>query len=254
MDEQHRYQGEEVSEILDLAIRAEARRPLGAGGSGITLREIQDAAIEAGIDPQRVADAAFVLASRQQVIPAQRVLGLPVSVTRVVELPRPLSSGEWEILVSELRDTFAAPGQVGSQGEAREWRNGRLRVLLEPAASGQRLRMTTLNRRLRTALGVGAAELIAGLSFLGSLVPTASAGGFTLQELMGLVPSVVVTATGLGILGWARSALPRWAAERSSQMDEVAMRVRALLEESPTDSAVNRNGAQPLESTTRVGS
>ncbi|MEQ1911225.1 MAG: hypothetical protein ABMA15_20570 [Vicinamibacterales bacterium] len=235
MSDERKYGEEEVAEILDLALLPDETRPAASSVDGLTLREIQDVGQEAGIDPQRISEAALVLRSRGRAIRRETFMGMPVSVGRVVELPRPLTEHEWEILVGELRDTFAAPGRVGSQGAVREWANGNLRVLLEPTISGQQLRVTTLNRRLRFLGSVGAAEILAGLAFLATGIPALFGGGLTAEAIMWLIPSFVVTGAGVGFLSWARLMLPRWASEREAQMEHIATHVRALVENSPAD-------------------
>lgn len=232
MADERRYREDEVAEILDLALRPDEDWRPATTRDGLTLREIQEIGHEAGIDPQRIAASALVLQSRGEIRRGRSFLGMPVSVGRVVELPRALTDREWEIVVADLRDTFAAPGQVGSQGAAREWANGNLRVLLEPTESGHRLRLSTMNRRLRFLGSVGAAELIAGLAFLAILVPAALSEGLTSDALIWMIPSLVVAGAGVGFLAWTRFSLPRWAVERESQMEQIAARVRALVDKS----------------------
>ena len=147
-----------------------------------------------------------------------------------MELPRALTDREWEIVVADLRDTFAATGQIGSQGGAREWANGNLRVLLEPTESGHRLRLSTRNRSLLFLGIVGFLELVVGLVVLRIVVPVLLAtSGLTIEAIMRMLPSLCVTGVGVGFLAWAGFALPRWGRERESQMEHIAARARALV-------------------------
>ena len=165
-------------------------------------------------------------------MPRRTFLGIPVSVGRTVELPRALTDREWEIVVADLRDTFAATGQIGSQGGAREWANGNLRVLLEPTESGHRLRLSTLNKRLRFLSSLGVVELVIGLVLLTILVPIMlSTSVPTMEAIFKLLPSLILAGAGIGALAWTRYSLPRWARERESQMEDIAARVRALVGE-----------------------
>jgi hypothetical protein len=139
-------------------------RPALPAGRGLSLRELQEIGREAGIDPERIAEAARAL-PRGDNLPFWRTfLSRPPELDRVVELPRAISGREWDLMVAEFRDIFGAVGEVGSQGGAREWTGG-LRVLLEPSKSGHRLRMTAQNRRLLRVGRLGIVQLVAGPAF-----------------------------------------------------------------------------------------
>ena len=98
----------------------------------MTLSELQEVGREVGVTPERIAEAALVVDTRAEVLPHRTVMGAPVSVGQMVELPRALTDREWEVLVGELRVTFAATGRVTSQGGVREWSNGNLRRIRKP--------------------------------------------------------------------------------------------------------------------------
>jgi hypothetical protein len=101
---QRRYSDEEVREIFSLAATGGARdqsRP--AESDGLTLDELRRIGQEAGIEPARVAQAAETIDSRGRVAPVRRSLGMPVGVSRVVDLPRAPTDREWEQLISEFR-------------------------------------------------------------------------------------------------------------------------------------------------------
>ena len=116
---------------------------------------------------------------------SQTFLGLPIGVERTIALNRWLTEGEWEHLVVELREAFNARGTVSSNGPFRQWTNGNLQALLEPTATGHRLRLRTLNGNARASMAAGLATLgvTAAVSIasavggqLGSAVPRS---GFT---------------------------------------------------------------------------
>lgn len=89
MTRERKYRDAEVREIFD---RAAAEKGVGHPAvpkeDGLTLAELQEIGIEVGVDPHRVADAALVLETRTDVRQRRRSLGLPVSVGRVIDLPR----------------------------------------------------------------------------------------------------------------------------------------------------------------------
>ncbi|HSG49112.1 MAG TPA: hypothetical protein VLA43_14930, partial [Longimicrobiales bacterium] len=146
---ERRYTEAEVAEIFESATR-DARRALpGADGSGeatdgLTLAQLQEIAGEVGISPEAVARGAAALEVRRASdIQLRRMSGVPIGVSRTVPLARSMTQEEWERLVARLRQTFDATGTVTVHGGLREWRNGNLRVALEPDGDGARLRLQT---------------------------------------------------------------------------------------------------------------
>ena len=145
MTDERKYQEEEVREIFDLAANeAKVGRPAISDEGGLTLLEIQEVGLEVGMEPARIAEAAFVVDARREILPRRTYFRVPTSVGRIVDLPRALTDHEWDVLVGELRETFGARGTVTSQRGAREWTNGNLHAFLEPTATGHRLRLGTL--------------------------------------------------------------------------------------------------------------
>ena len=86
---ERRYGDEDVREILRLATTNEMQdRALSVESGGLSLVELQHIAKEAGIEPARVAQAAAMLDVRSVPAPVRRHYGMPVGVSRVVDLPR----------------------------------------------------------------------------------------------------------------------------------------------------------------------
>ncbi|WP_457653855.1 hypothetical protein [Rhodocaloribacter sp.] len=130
------------------------------------------------------------------------------------------SDEDWDRLVVDLRETFQAPGEVLRDGSLRQWRNGNLHVLVEPAESGHRLRFRTLSETLKGGLIGGLLFLVMGL-FLMLLV--VAKGKFLVD--MGKTMLVAMFAlAGLGGMGVTAYRLPRWRAERERQMEAIAAR------------------------------
>ena len=223
MTDERKYKEEEVKEIFDLATdRSEGARPAVSDDAGLTLAELQEVGLEVGVEPARIAEAAFAVDTRREVVPRRTFLGVPISVGRTVDLPRVLTDREWQILVGELRETFAARGQVTSHGDIREWTNGNLHVFLEPTATGDRLRLRTHKGTAMPLFTLGAASLGLGL------VLTAL---FFFEELgrAEIVVPMLLAMFGGGTLVSNVLRLPRWARERERQMEYIAGRVGALL-------------------------
>jgi len=223
MSDERRYTDEEVRQIFDLATRRDgpgARTPSSA--EGLTLPELKEIGREVGVAPERVADAAGALDLHGGASPRGSQLGLPVSVGRAVELPRPPTDGEWEVLVAECRRTFGARGSLSAHGRSREWRNGNLHVAVEPTGDGHRLRMGTRMGNA-TALNVGGALGVATAAIM--LVVVLLSG----QPASELVAPAVLFLMGGGALASNAVRLPRWAREREEQMAYLAERARSLL-------------------------
>jgi hypothetical protein len=217
---ERRYSEEEVTAIFERAAEAQqtTRRQV-ASGEGMTLADLQEIGREVGIPPESIANAARSL-DHSSSAAARKFLGLPIGVGRMIDLERRLSEEEWERLVVDLRETFDARGRVRSEGAFREWTNGNLQALLEPTATGQRL-------RLRTVKGSSRSLMVGGLGVLGiaaaSLVATALGGGLGDAGSLGSVGTLAVT--GLGMFGFGALRLPAWARLRRQQMDGVAARL-----------------------------
>lgn len=231
MTKERKYDEEEAKEIFGLAVSGDevGRLPVPTQ-TGLTLAELQAVGHEIGIDPGRIAQAALALGTRREVLPRRTFLGVPVSVGRIVDLPRALTDREWGILVSDLRETFNARGQVTSHGGIREWTNGNLHVFLEPTATGDRLRLGTHKGNAMAVFTIGAAGLALGLSLLTL---------FAFEELgrAAMVIPALMAAFGGVALASNVLRLPRWAREREEQMESIAGRVAGLVGDGSPPSA-----------------
>jgi hypothetical protein len=220
MTDPKRYSEEEIAEILQRATAVEGSPEAGASpGHGLTLAELQEIGVEAGISPERIADAARAVRSRPPGQGEIHFLGAPRSVSRVVSLAGPFTDDDWTRLVVELRETFDAMGRIREEGPLRSWTNGNLRVLVEPEGQGHRVRMRTVKGNVSSLSAMASTFLALGvlmfvLGFLGELDAT----GFVMSLAFGLA--------GLGQLAYVRGSLPGWARERAAQMEGLAERLR----------------------------
>lgn len=219
-----RFSDDEVAAIFERAAKAQPpeARPRPAA-EGMTLAQLQEIGREVGMAPDAITQAVSALEQRG-VATARRMLGIPIGVGRVVELPRKLTDDEWERLVADLRETFDARGVLRSEGSMREWSNGNLHVLLEPTVSGQRLRFRTVKGTARAAIGVGVG--IVGYVSLGLLIEMTSSGIFPTESA---IRAMMFAAFSLGGIGLWLSRLPAWARTRGEQMEGVAERLIASL-------------------------
>jgi len=230
MANERRYRDDEIKEILDLATSGvEDGRSAASDEAGLTLAELQEVGLEVGVEPGRIAAAAQALGTRRGAVPRGTSLGMPISVGRVVELPRAVTDREWELLVAELRETFGARGQIASHGGVRDWSNGNLHAILEPTETGHRLRLRTQKGGAEALNRMGVAGLVAGLILL-TLFLTGGPSPPRLETVM-----MLLVGLGGGALVSNMISLPRWAREREGQMEYLAGRVEALLREPPQE-------------------
>lgn len=217
-----RYTDEEVAEIFRRAtvLRPESRVPM-AATDGMTLAQLEAIAQEAGIEPSRI-----TIAAREIDAPSaapKRAVGVPISVSRSVELPREISEREWEFLVTRLRETFDATGKLESHGSLRTWSNSNLRVMLEPGISGHRVRFTSLNAGLRARIVGG--SLAFGFGGITTLVAGLSGSE---QFLAAFSTSGILAVIGAFVAAAAVGATKLWRNERRQQFDALAAELERL--------------------------
>ncbi len=217
---ERRFNEDEAADIFRMAAEADQTAPRRlAPGTGMTLRDLQEIGQEAGIPPELVARAAATLGQARVAAP-RKFLGLPIGVARSVELHRRLTEQEWERLVVDLRETFNARGNVRTDGSFRQWTNGNLQALIEPTATGHRLRLRTVHGNALSFMALGIGTLaVAGVGVLlrwSTVGLSAAASGLS-----------VVAMLGAGAFVFGALRIPAWARLRGRQMEDVAARLAA---------------------------
>lgn len=226
MESKRRYGEGEVREVFARAAEEDRASPPARVEGGLTLEELQAVGLEVGLSAERIAVAAADLEALPRTLPRRKLLGIPISAGRVVDLPRELTDREWQFLVAELRATFDAKGEVGAEGGIREWSNGNLHAVLEQTESGHRLRLGTRKGDAleTTILGVMFAVMSVIVAFV-MVADGRTGAALMVPALMGLGGGGVLVANAL--------RLPRWAGERERQMDQVAAWTQNLLSDAP---------------------
>jgi len=219
-----RYGEDEAREIFSLATTGETRdTSLPAETGGMKLEELQRVGQEAGIEPARVEQAAAQLAARGKASPVRRSFGMPVGMTRVVELPRAPTDREWEQLIAEFRTTFVTQGGISTtSGGLREWAQGDLHITVEPTERGEQLRITTLKN---DAIALNGLAVVLGT--MAALTGAAVAASGKPEKVL----AVVSMFGGMALIAFVANLLrlPSWARERERQMESVAERAVTLL-------------------------
>jgi len=218
-----RYGEEEVREIFSLAATGGmGDQSLPAESGGLTLDELQRIGQEAGIEPARVAQAAETLDARGRPAPVRRALGLPIGVSRLVDLPRAPTDREWEQLISQFRTTFGTQGLTTTSGGLREWSQGDLHISVEPTEHGEQLRLSTHNSLAVALNGLG--FLLGGMSLLMGAVVAAAGKPEKALVVLGMFGGMALAAFGINVV-----RLPSWARERERQMEAIAEHTVKLL-------------------------
>jgi hypothetical protein len=223
---QRRFDEDEVREIFSLATTGDAHdRSMPGESGGLTLDDLQRIGQEAGIEPARIAQAAAKLDARGTVAPVRRSFGLPVGVSRVVDLPRAPTDREWERLVAEFRSTFGAQGRTTTTGGLRDWSQGNLHISVEPTEHGEQLRLSTLKDDGPVLNGF--AVLMAAMSAITSGAVVAAGKPEKALAVLGMFG-------GMGLFAFAANLvrLPRWARERERQMEAIAEHAVKVLSDS----------------------
>src|SRR5438093_6836070 len=213
---ERRYNDKEIAAIFRAATEAPApqSQPDVPSDEGLTLTDLQAIGREVGIAPEAVAQAVRALDSRVGAA-ARTFLGLRIGVARTVNLNRRLTDEEWERLVVQLREVFNARGRTRSDGSLRQWTNGNLQVLLEPTATGHRLRFGTMHGAARASIGAGFAAL--GVTAVIGIVSVLD--GTLASSIPGMAFLVLA---GAGMIASGALRLPRWARLRERQMEALA--------------------------------
>jgi hypothetical protein len=242
MTEPRRFDEDEVRAIFERATRVEpvrvpSRLAAPSADGGLSLAEIQTIGAEAGIDVGRIAEAAATLTRFGHDPTVKRQMGVAITASATVELPRILSDLEWDHLVVRLREAFGGPGAVRVEGSLRTWTHGHTQVLLEPTPSGARLRMTALDWGAKQWVDGGAAGAISGLGGAGLFGVMAAFGKSA--AFLGAPMVLLGGFTALGLGSWA---IGRWIANR--RLPQLQSRLEALgasaLREAETDPDTGR--------------
>ncbi|MBL0173359.1 MAG: hypothetical protein IPP90_22255 [Gemmatimonadaceae bacterium] len=237
MSTERRFNEQETAYILERAAAAEpaasddGMSPTSADQrpgvpQGMTLQQLQDIAAEVGLNTAAVSAAAQSI-ERGDLVPTQQrtYAGLPVGVTRTIELGRAVTDAEWERMVVALRETFQARGTMVTEGSLRHWSNGNLQALLEPTATGHRLRLQTRKGDTGLMIGIGVGTMlmggVLGIALALSSTPLHTTHPWWLPTLFG--------AVGLALIARPVFTLPTWARTRAAQMEQFAETAARIL-------------------------
>lgn len=216
MTDPHRYDDDEVRAIFERATTVKPTSGVpailrdGAPPGGMSIDEIQAIGAEAGIDAGRIAEAASALTRFGSTRAPTLHFGVATQTAHTVDLPRILSDLEWDHLVVRLRDAFAAPGAVRTEGSLRTWSHPHphVQVLLEPTPGGARLRMTWDDWATRQWVDGGVT-----MGFLGA-TGAGLVGAITVLAGKPFMAGAMALGVGATVFGLGSWAVGRWMAAR----------------------------------------
>lgn len=120
---ERRYSENEVARLLRRAIELQRAEPQGAGSapSGLTLSELEEVAVEAGIDPHHLRSAAAEIETWGDPTLWERVLGAPLSFVLERTVPGEFPESEFEELVPLLSAGTIGQGNASTVGKTLTW-------------------------------------------------------------------------------------------------------------------------------------
>ena len=212
------FSEDDAREVFARAARAQQAATDG-DRDRLTLDELREIGLASGLDPAFVAAAARDVALGTPDVAVRTVGPVPTAVLRSVRLAEAPTDALWEHVVADARRTFGAQGQVSGRGDAREWRNGNLRMALAADGDGARLSFQTdRERQVRTRLVLGGVQL-ATAGIVALMASQTGDAGWGLAVLLAVIGAVLTAGT------WAQQRL--WAAARDAQMEDLAERAAA---------------------------
>ncbi|NNE71541.1 MAG: hypothetical protein HKN29_14415, partial [Rhodothermales bacterium] len=155
MDQQH-FSHKEASDLLAAAARLEASSVKSVGPK-LTLDEVREAAVAAGIDPRFVEAAMHASRAGQE---EKRWLGSPVDTIRTVMIPGHLDDAAWGKVVTILREHLGESGTPETIGNSRRWSRQGTVITAEPAGPDTLIRMRA--DRTGVTKGMGMTSIVAG--------------------------------------------------------------------------------------------
>ena len=221
------YNEQEVSLILRRAAEMQADQP---GAAGTSLADLEDIALEAGLDPALVRRAASDLTTASPIVAPSRFLGAArrLHVERVID--GELSEDDLEALVGEVRRSFGEPGIVSTLGRTVTWSP-------TPSQSARQLFVTVFTRggqttiRAEENLNLLAGGLFGGLmGVLGGMLsaPVVALAGPVFHAVLPVVGAVGALVGGSYAL--ARSAYGSVSRQREQELRTLIERLAACAE------------------------
>ena len=227
MSKERRYNEKEIAAIFEQAAKDfEAAQQQMRASDGLTLKEIEEIASEAGISADFVKRAASKVDLRRDSPATKKLLGLPTQVNRVIELPQDFGDEEWDRLIVEFHDSYGLVGTIQEQrdGRIRSWVTEKVQVYLEPTGSGKRLRVISTNGVDTLMLLFGGIFFFVSMMFMAILI---SKGNF-MTQMDDTIIMFILSAMGLGAGGLGALRMPKWYKNEEQRIDGILSKALEL--------------------------
>ena len=236
---ERKYSEEEMSNLLKRAARLQAKAARHTDSRpGLTLKELETIAAEAGLDPMHLHQAAAEL-YEPDVASAHRKTSTNASHNFVDQwVAGELTDARWEEVVAELRHRYDSnlgqmmgggelygKGQISQVGRAKEWTHMSMsgietRVIVQPRGESLQVKLSQ-----RVGWGSTIAESITyGMSI--SLVIAVIAGGISDSGMIGALAMVASMLVSVPLISYADTA---WRKKKHKELEELADRLAGIL-------------------------
>jgi len=188
---------------------------------GLSLREIEQIAVDLGIAPEHLRAAAIQLENRSSSGMRRRLWGGPFVIDQRRHAESRLTEEQWEQIVLELRRRTGSTGRVDAFGQILEW----TRTVEDMGYLIEQTQVTISPRDNRTTIDVrkqfrGGARMAYVLSAIfGVTVAGIFLDGGGLSDLMN---AVIAGGGGVGGLAVARLSLGYWTIRQRERLKELA--------------------------------
>lgn len=225
-----RYNEKEVSRLLKRASELQRSSPSTPNPAGLTLRELEDIAREAGLDPVLLRQAAVELDSRNVGSgTAARWLGGPVRLTIERTIEGEVDENVFFNIILLFENAFGGPGQVGYVGRTFSWTSTR-----PNSGRTQQVRISSRDGQTSIRIEENFGQLAGGL-YGGVLGGVGGGVGIGVGATLGGVLGSAALAVGfpLVIIGGCYAILRRsfgaYIARRKQILDQLMVDIIAAL-------------------------
>jgi ribosomal protein L13E len=237
-----RYDESEVARILERATELQRHAPSRTGGRGLTLSELEEVAVEAGIDPAVIRRAALELDTPSTPAGAwPKILGGPTTVFLARTVPGEVVADDFGLLVEVIQRSAGSHGQPGIVGRTLTW-------TADTPTRSRSLQITVASRRGETHIHIQERlQQLAGQLFGGVMGGAGGGVGFGFGLPLGIalfgsplmaaaLPAGVIAvsyATARGIFGSTSRRRARELAELMERLTEAVQGLQDDLLEAP---------------------
>ena len=246
-----RFNDEEVALIIKRAAELQQTEQVAQDAtSSLSLKEVEDIAKEAGIDPALIRRAATTLDQRNEVNRPSPWIGAPTRIVYERVVDGEITPDAYEPIVDEIRRTFGENGVPSVLGRTLAWtstqtggrRNSRGRQIDVSVMSRGGVTTIRVEEELRNTAGA----LFGGLVGGGGGGTTGISIGIGMGALHSapLAALIWVTVAG-GFYTLARTIFGRLCEKREKQLGDLTERLQSLVENAAQTSAPQVGASAP---------